>query len=109
MPRYCVVDRRLILPYIPIIDRLTSTKRVKRNHALMSLRKFNSTAILVLVVISVAILPSATVEASCVTEWSTCRSDATAAYFRDEIGTFRYSLLLDGCDIGYGACVMIRQ
>jgi hypothetical protein len=55
------------------------------------------------VLVSSLIFPTVA-SASCVTEWSTCRSDATRAYFNDEVGTFRYSLLLDGCDIGYGFC-----
>jgi hypothetical protein len=45
-------------------------------------------------------------EQGCVSKWSSCRSDTTSAYFAGQVGTVRYSLLLDGCDFGYGACVM---
>jgi hypothetical protein len=43
----------------------------------------------------------------CVTRWSTCRTQATTAYFNNQVGMVRYSLLLDGCDMGYGACAMM--
>jgi hypothetical protein len=46
-------------------------------------------------------------EQSCVTQWSQCRADATTAFFNNEVGTVRYSLMLSGCDIGYGYCVTI--
>lgn len=46
-------------------------------------------------------------EQGCVTKWSGCRVQATAAFFNGQVGTVRYSLLLDGCDMGYGACVMM--
>lgn len=55
-------------------------------------------------VLAVSMISAPTADASCVTEWSACRADATTAYFNDEVGTFRYSLLLSGCDVGYGAC-----
>jgi hypothetical protein len=57
-----------------------------------------------LMLLVASIVSTTSLSASCVTEWSQCRSDATRAYFNDEVGTFRYSLLLDGCDIGYGFC-----
>lgn len=44
------------------------------------------------------------IDSGCVSNWSSCRSAATTAFFNDEVGTVRYSLLLSGCDIAYGVC-----
>ena len=46
------------------------------------------------------------VEPSCVSNGSNCRSAATAAFYNDEVGVVRYSLLLTGCDMAYGVCSM---
>ncbi len=45
---------------------------------------------------------------SCVSRWEDCRDDAQDAFDRGEVGVVRYSLLLDGCDVGYGFCSIAK-
>lgn len=43
---------------------------------------------------------------NCVDAWIACRNSATVAYFNDDANTWQYALLLTGCDMGYGRCVI---
>jgi len=63
---------------------------------------------LLAVSLALSLLPSIA-SASCVTGWEICRGDADRAFVRGDVGVFRYSLLLDGCDIGYLTCSLAKE
>lgn len=70
--------------------------------------KFAKAVSLLAVSLGLSLLPSIA-SASCVTGWETCRGDADRAFVRGDVGVFRYSLLLDGCDFGYLSCSLSKE
>jgi hypothetical protein len=70
-------------------------------------RKMTPLAIALVVISLIAVLHAPNAQAdNCTNDWSACRSAATTAFFNDEVGVIRYSLMLDVCDIGYAMCVL---
>ncbi len=68
------------------------------------LGRFVPASALLAVALVSALVPAPLLAGDCVDTWARCRGSATRQFFRNEVGEFRYSLLLDGCDIGYYFC-----